>query len=728
MEPDLLRLDGLRQPQGALRHGAGYAVHELWFQVLTGTAAYHLYFLLVSMQIYLVFGLLLWLVRRTEGHHGRLLAAVAAYQLLLFWLLHDVIPSWRGAPHWLGVLDGYAQQLLPSYLVYVIAGALVAVHIERAQAWVLRHGRLVVLAVVVGALLTEAVYLWQVGTGTRPSRASDVLQPVMVGWTLILTTGLLAVGLRYALRADVGPAAALGARGARISFGVFLVHVLVIDLLLLSPLGPVISRPGQPWLSVLLWLGTVVVSVVFAESLPDAAVAAAHRTPLRAPPPRPGREPVVTDAAAAVAPLRGARGPPARPCGTGCAGACWGCSASSTRSRTSTGSTSLPPRPTSSRSSGCPTPSSAGPLGVLAALRALQIFGGWLGDRFGAARCLARGDVGRRHRRDRPRGGLASLVAARLLLGLRRGRGLPDRDPGDVAWLPEQLPGVRPGHRARGLPAGQRGGPAVVGGLIVLGGWRLSFYGSACCRWSGRWCGCGSTGTCRRDHPAVDGDRSSTELRRGAAPARRTGDALARHDQRLAPVTFVDFCYGWLLWVYLTWMPSLFKDSSASSSGSSRSSPAWSCSRGVAGDLVGGRLSDELLRRTGPVVARRLPLVLGLTASLVCLVTGAPGPLALATTISLALAFFFSSSTNSTIWALPMDVAPDHAGAASGLVNTGFGIAGVISPSVVGIILDRNGDDWRAPMLLSVVILGIGAVCALRVDPRRRVTSTPAEA
>ena len=51
--------------------------------------------------------------------------------------------------------------------------------------------------------------------------------------------------------------------------------MLVIDLLLLSPLGPVISRPGQPWLSVLLWLGTVVVSVVFAEIV--------SRTPLSLP-------------------------------------------------------------------------------------------------------------------------------------------------------------------------------------------------------------------------------------------------------------------------------------------------------------------------------------------------------------------------------------------------------------------------------------------------------------
>ena len=66
-----------------------------------------------------------------------------------------------------------------------------------------------------------------------------------------------------------------------------------------------------------------------------------------------------------------------------------------------------------------------------------------------------------------------------------------------------------------------------------------------------------------------------------------------------------------------------------------------------------------------------------------------------------------------------MDIAPGHAGAASGLVNTGFGIAGVLSPAVFGVLLDVTGGDWRVPLLLSVVILGIGALCALRVNPRR---------
>jgi MFS family permease len=92
------------------------------------------------------------------------------------------------------------------------------------------------------------------------------------------------------------------------------------------------------------------------------------------------------------------------------------------------------------------------------------------------------------------------------------------------------------------------------------------------------------------------------------------------------------------------------------------------------------------------------------------------------TTISLAAAFFLLELTNSTLWALPMDVAPEHAGAASGLMNTGFGLAGVLSPLVVGVLLGVSGGDWRLPMLISAVLLAVGAVVATRIDPRRLVT------
>jgi peptidoglycan/LPS O-acetylase OafA/YrhL len=54
----------------------------------TADARYHLYFLLVSMQIYLLFPVFRWVLRKTEGHHVWLLAAALAYQLALTTSLH----------------------------------------------------------------------------------------------------------------------------------------------------------------------------------------------------------------------------------------------------------------------------------------------------------------------------------------------------------------------------------------------------------------------------------------------------------------------------------------------------------------------------------------------------------------------------------------------------------------------------------------------------------------
>jgi MFS family permease len=74
-----------------------------------------------------------------------------------------------------------------------------------------------------------------------------------------------------------------------------------------------------------------------------------------------------------------------------------------------------------------------------------------------------------------------------------------------------------------------------------------------------------------------------------------------------------------------------------------------------------------------------------------------------------------------------MDVVPEHAGAASGFMNTGFGLAGVLSPLVFGVLLDATGGNWRVPLLLSVGLLAAGALVTLRIDPRRLVSrETPA--
>ena len=86
-----------------------------------------------------------------------------------------------------------------------------------------------------------------------------------------------------------------------------------------------------------------------------------------------------------------------------------------------------------------------------------------------------------------------------------------------------------------------------------------------------------------------------------------------------------------------------------------------------------------------------------------------------------SLAFFFAELIVAPIWSVPMDIAPRYAGSASGMMNFGFGVAGLVSPSSFGYLVDRTGS-WILPFIGSIVLLLLGAVLASRLRPDKRFT------
>ena len=110
-------------------------LHDL----LDAGARYHLYFLLVSMQIYLLFPALRWVLRKTEGYHRWLLAAAVAYQFWLTCALHYHLgrpASGQFAQFLNGAGQGY---WIDTYVLYVIARAIAGWHFEQLCAFTRRH-------------------------------------------------------------------------------------------------------------------------------------------------------------------------------------------------------------------------------------------------------------------------------------------------------------------------------------------------------------------------------------------------------------------------------------------------------------------------------------------------------------------------------------------------------------------------------------------------------------
>jgi MFS family permease len=92
--------------------------------------------------------------------------------------------------------------------------------------------------------------------------------------------------------------------------------------------------------------------------------------------------------------------------------------------------------------------------------------------------------------------------------------------------------------------------------------------------------------------------------------------------------------------------------------------------------------------------------------------------------ISLAAAFFCVELVVAPIWAVPMDIAPRYSGSASGMMNFGFGVAGIISPFVFGYLIDRTGS-WTLPFAGSICLLLLGAGLAFRMHPDRPFEVAP---
>jgi len=341
-----------------------------------------------------------------------------------------------------------------------------------------------------------------------------------------------------------------------------------------------------------------------------------------------------------------------------------------------------------------------------------QLVGGWVGDRLGPRLaltlcgivvCLATTLTGLA-------GGFASLVTARLALGFGEGSAFPTATRAMALWIPAGRWGFAQGITHAASRLGNAVTPLLIAGLVAFVSWRMSFVivGLLSVVWIVLWhWGC-RRGFAQFGHeypPAADKPPSPVPWTR-----------LAR---RMLPVTAVDFCYGWTLWVSLTWLPSFFLQKFHLDLGHSALFSSAVLFSGVAGNAAGGFLSDRLYRQTGNLrVARRNLIVFGMLGALIFLLPVVVGRDLTVVTLALAATCFCSELIVGPIWAVPMDIAPDYAGSASGIMNFGFGLAGIVSPVVVGLLLDLTGS-WTAPFYCSIFLLPLGAAVSFLMRPER---------
>ena len=358
---------------------------------------------------------------------------------------------------------------------------------------------------------------------------------------------------------------------------------------------------------------------------------------------------------------------------------------------------------------------------------ALQVWGGWVSDRFGARRALAvcglvwAGStmlIG-------TAGSFTTLILFRILLGLGEGATFPTATRALADWFPAHKRGFTQGITHAFARLGNFFTPPLVAWLIKISSWRTSFVvlGVVSLVWTIVWWfyfrddPSTHPGITQRELAIIPKYTSQKDRKKDPVP----WGALAR---RMAPVTLVYFCYGWTLWLYLTWLPSFFlhgykldlKKSALFSSGVFLA--------GVIGDTVGGIVSDYILVKTGDRnKARRNLVIFGFVLSLLFMIPVLRSHNLTTVALCLSAAFFFAEFTIGPFWAIPMDIAPRFSGSASGLMNVGSALAAAVSPLVAGYVIDK-WKNWDLPFLGSIGLLAFGAIMAYWMKPNEPLPGT----
>ena len=357
-----------------------------------------------------------------------------------------------------------------------------------------------------------------------------------------------------------------------------------------------------------------------------------------------------------------------------------------------------------------------------------QLIGGWIGDRFGPRLTLSLccAVVGVSTILTGAARGFVWLFVLRVALGFGEGAAFPTATSAMSSWTPAGSWGFAQGITHSFARLGNAITPPIMAVMLLFISWRGSFVvlGLLSFAWLAAWAGYFRNDP--KEHPAVtDADLAALPAVTGARRKVVPWLPLAR---RILPVTIVDFCYGWTLWLFLSWIPSFFFENYHLNLQSSAMFSGGVLFAGVIGDTVGGLATDRLLRMTGSlVVARRTVIVTGFLGAFVFLV-----PVILihdlrVAAVALSLAFFFAELIVAPIWSIPMDIAPRYAGSASGMMNFGFGVAGLVSPSSFGYLVDRTGS-WVVPFIGSIALLLLGAALATRLRPDQPFVDGPVQA
>ena len=309
------------------------------------------------------------------------------------------------------------------------------------------------------------------------------------------------------------------------------------------------------------------------------------------------------------------------------------------------------------------------------------------------------------------------LMVLRFLVGMFQAPIYPVAIGGSIAsWFPVRQWGVCNGLTSTGLTLGAAATAPVLVWLMGTFGWRsallitapVGFLVAVLYRWY--------VSDDPQDHAKITAEELAL-IASDRPPGKDVPDEGAwkrvLKNRNILLITCSYFCMNYVFYLFFSWFFFYLVDVKGLSATDAGVLTAAQWVLGAIGATVGGLLADFLVRRVGLGRGPRRMVMTALSLSAVFLYAGAMAQNPLVSVVLLCIAFACTQLSEASFWIATMAVAGRHAPMATGILNTGGNLPGVLGGMLVPVTAGLFG--WSVAMATGSVFAIVGALMWLLI-------------